>query len=142
MRFDSTRIMAVLPHRPPFLLPHFVDVEEPGVRGVGQRDIRPDDPFLTVDEYGRPCFPWCLALEMLAQTGAVVSAAAVPASAVPPQSGFVANAAMQAHAPLAMGRAMIATVRIVRTWGRFLMGEGEVRSGDRLAVTGSFTLAR
>jgi 3-hydroxyacyl-[acyl-carrier-protein] dehydratase len=144
MLFDTARIMEILPHRPPFLLPERVEVEEPGVCGIGYRDIRPGDPFLTVDEYGAPCFPWFLALEMLAQTGAVVSAAACleELDGSPPQPGFMVNAAMRGLTPIAVGRELAASVRIVKKWGRFILGEGEARSGGRLAVTGSFTLTR
>lgn len=144
MRFDAARLMTVLPHRPPFLLPDRVDVREPGVSGVGYRLIRPDDPYLTRDEHGRPCFPWFLALELLAQTGAVVSAAACleALADAPPAPGFMVAADLRGLAPIALGKELAGTVRIVKQWGRFIMGEGEARSGDRLAVTGSFTLSR
>jgi 3-hydroxymyristoyl/3-hydroxydecanoyl-(acyl carrier protein) dehydratase len=144
MRFDTPRIMEILPHRPPFLLPRRVEVAEPGVCGIGFRDILPDDPFLTVDEHGAPCFPWFLALEMLAQTGAVISAAACleEIDGSPPKPGFMVGASMRGLATIAVGQELTASVRIVKKWGRFIVGEGEARSGGRLAVTGSFTLTR
>lgn len=144
MLFDAARLLTVLPHRPPFLLPERVEVAEPGVRGTGYRLIRPDDPYLTRDERGQPCFPWFLALELLAQTCAVVCAATrLEAFAeAPPQPGFMVAAALHGLAPIALGRELAGTVRVVKTWGRFILGEGEAASGGIPAVTGSFTLSR
>ena len=129
LRFDAARLQTILPHRPPFLLPERVDVLEPGVCGVGFRLIRPDDPYLTVDEHGAPCFPWFLALELLAQTGAVVSASGHPEdlAAAGPQPGFLAAVSLRGLAPIALGRELVGTVRIQKAWGRFIMAASSGR---------------
>lgn len=144
MFFDLARLQDILPHRHPFLLPERVVVEAPGAHGVGYRFIHPDDPFLAVEEDDTRRFPWILALEMIVQTGAVVSAAACmeEVGVKPPEPGFLVGVQMRGVSAIAAGKELAASVRIIKKWGRFIVGEGEALSEGRVAVSSSFTLKR
>ncbi len=74
MKFTRDDIIAVIPHRPPFLLvDSMVDVEF-GRRGVGIREIRPTDDFIASYLPGEGIMPRTLFVEALAQTAAFVVA--------------------------------------------------------------------
>ena len=74
MKFVQDDIIAVIPHRPPFLLvDRVVDVEF-GRRGVGIREIRPADDFIAAYLPGEGVMPRTLFVEALAQTAAFVVA--------------------------------------------------------------------
>ena len=64
-------ILAILPHRPPFLLiDRIVELEE-GARAVGLKNVTINEPFFVGHFPGRPIMPGVLIVEALAQVGAV-----------------------------------------------------------------------
>ena len=64
-------LVALLPHRPPFLFVDEVDGCEPGVRVHARYRVTGAEPFLAGHFPGNPIFPGVLQLEALAQAGAV-----------------------------------------------------------------------
>lgn len=69
--FNIQEIMAILPHRYPFLLvDRIVELEE-GVRIVGEKLVTINEPFFQGHFPGFPIMPGVLIIEALAQTGAV-----------------------------------------------------------------------
>lgn len=64
-------IMALLPHRYPFLLVDRVLELEPGVRAVGEKLVTINEPFFQGHFPDFPIMPGVLIVEALAQTGAV-----------------------------------------------------------------------
>lgn len=75
-------IMALIPHRYPFLLVDRIMELEPGVRAVGEKLVSANEPYFQGHFPGNPIMPGVLILEALAQTGAVaaLSAPETPAS--------------------------------------------------------------
>ncbi|MBQ8785576.1 MAG: 3-hydroxyacyl-ACP dehydratase FabZ [Alphaproteobacteria bacterium] len=70
-------IMKLLPHRYPFLLVDRLEVEVPGEKGMGLKNLTMNEEFYQGHFPNNPVMPGVLQIEAMAQTaGAIVSAAA------------------------------------------------------------------
>jgi 3-hydroxyacyl-[acyl-carrier-protein] dehydratase len=69
----TQEIMAIIPHRYPFLLVDRILELEPGVRAVGEKLVTINEPFFQGHFPGYPLMPGVLQIEALAQTGAVAA---------------------------------------------------------------------
>lgn len=74
MKLDRTQVLALLPHRPPFLLVDEATELEPGVRCVARRTLRDDDFWFAGHFPGNPVMPGVLIVEALAQTATLAAA--------------------------------------------------------------------
>ncbi|NJL04077.1 MAG: 3-hydroxyacyl-ACP dehydratase FabZ [Chloroflexaceae bacterium] len=68
---DTQAIMAILPHRFPFLLVDRILEMEAGQRAVGEKLVTINEPFFAGHFPDYPIMPGVLILEALAQVGAV-----------------------------------------------------------------------
>ncbi len=76
MKLDRDQVMALLPHRPPFLLVDEALDLEPGVRCLASRVLRDDDFWFAGHFPGNPVMPGVLIVEALAQTATLAAASA------------------------------------------------------------------
>ena len=72
MHLDRNEILALLPHRPPFLLVDKVASIEPGVRAVGVHEVRSDAFWVEGHFPGEPIMPGVLISEALAQVAGLI----------------------------------------------------------------------
>ncbi len=72
MSVDISGIMAVLPHRYPFLLVDRIVEVDPGERVVGIKNVTMNEPFFPGHFPDNPVMPGVLIVEAMAQTGAVM----------------------------------------------------------------------
>jgi 3-hydroxyacyl-[acyl-carrier-protein] dehydratase len=68
---DIQKILAVIPHRYPFLLVDRVTELVPGEKAVGYKNVSINEPFFQGHFPGEPVMPGVLIIEALAQVGAV-----------------------------------------------------------------------
>jgi 3-hydroxyacyl-[acyl-carrier-protein] dehydratase len=69
----TQEIMAIIPHRYPFLLIDRIVELEPGQRAVGEKLVSINEPFFQGHFPGYPLMPGVLQIEALAQTGCVAA---------------------------------------------------------------------
>ncbi len=72
MTFDIQEIMAILPHRYPFLLIDRIVEFEPRKRLVAIKNVTINEPFFQGHFPGVPIMPGVLVIEAMAQAGAVL----------------------------------------------------------------------
>ena len=74
--YNVEEIMKMLPHRYPFLLVDRLEVEVPGEKGIGLKNVTMNEEFFQGHFPNNPVMPGVLQIEAMAQTaGAIVVAA-------------------------------------------------------------------
>jgi 3-hydroxyacyl-[acyl-carrier-protein] dehydratase len=73
MQLDINEIMNILPHRYPFLMIDRIIEMEPGVRGVGIKNVTVNEPFFPGHFPGHPVMPGVLIIEAMAQVAGIMA---------------------------------------------------------------------
>jgi 3-hydroxyacyl-[acyl-carrier-protein] dehydratase len=73
MPIDITQIMAMLPHRYPFLLVDRVVEFEPNKRVLAIKNVTCNEPFFTGHFPGHPVMPGVLVIEAMAQASGILT---------------------------------------------------------------------
>ena len=72
IEIDATRIMEMIPHRPPFLMIDKVVDAVADKHATGIKDVSPDEYYFKGHFPARPVMPGVLIIEAMAQTAAVL----------------------------------------------------------------------
>ena len=144
--FGMEDILAVLPHRPPFLFVDRVTELVPFRRIVAERWLAEEEPQFAGHFPQRPIMPGVLVSEALAQTSGLLlglsrTIAADPDRAGPAEMFYLAAVNVKFVSPSVPGERMILLSECERDLGRLSRFRVEASVGRRLIATGSLTLA-
>jgi 3-hydroxyacyl-[acyl-carrier-protein] dehydratase len=135
--FGRDEIMAIIPHRHPFLLVDEIVELVPGERVRGRYTVRGDEDFLAGHFPGRPIMPGVLMVESLAQAGCVgVLAHPDYADRLVVFAGIDSVRFRRLVTP---GDVLDLDLTVDRLRSRLGKGSGTVSVGDEVAVEASIT---
>jgi 3-hydroxyacyl-[acyl-carrier-protein] dehydratase len=143
--FGLDEILAILPHRPPFLFVDRVVKLIPHQRIVAERALRHTEPQFVGHFPNRPMMPGVLVTEALAQTSGLLlgltqqqGPGGPPAS--PPMFYLAANSMKYTH-PAVPGDVLVLQAETDKSFGGLHRFNVEANAGRNLVASGSLTLA-
>ena len=132
-------IMAIIPHRYPFLLIDRILELEPGKRAVGEKLVTIGEPYFQGHFPDYPIMPGVLIVEALAQTGSV-AALSLPENKQ--KLGLFAGLNnVRFKRPVVPGDTLRLEVTLTRVRGPIGQGVGEATVDGQLACKGTFMFA-
>ena len=133
-------IMKMLPHRYPFLLVDRVEVEIPGEKGVGIKNVTMNEEFFQGHFPGNPVMPGVLQIEAMAQTaGAVVVAAHDNYAESKRNVLFMSIDGVKFRKPVKPGDQLRMHVEKVKERRNIFVFKGEAKVDDQIVSEAEFT---
>lgn len=132
---NAEQILALLPHRYPFLLLDRVLEYEPGRRAVGIKNVTINEPFFQGHYPGRPIMPGVLIVEAMAQLAGVAVLTWAEKPAVPLIAGLdgvrfrrpvVPGDQLRLEAEVERLRGRVGKIRVKASVDGVVVAEGEI----------------
>jgi len=140
MSADLSHLLAQLPHQPPMRLVEQIVEVVPGRSARAERVARADDWYFDGHFPANPVVPALALVELIAQTGGLAIAAALPASE-PIALRLASLSDFKFPAAAGPGAVLQATVEVVGRLGALIKIAGTVTANGTLVASGSLTLA-
>ena len=140
-RLDIHGIMAILPHRFPFVLIDRILELRPGERIVALKNVTINEPFFQGHFPGRPIMPGVLIVEAMAQAGGVLAFSSLPEEMHGTPMYFMAMDRVRFRKPVLPGDPLVLNVEFLKksTWAVKFSGvatvEGTKVSEAQLTAT-------
>jgi 3-hydroxymyristoyl/3-hydroxydecanoyl-(acyl carrier protein) dehydratase len=143
--YSREALMAVLPHRAPFLFVDRVTQLDPACRIVAELDLRPEEPHFAGHFPGWPLMPGVLVAEALAQTsGLLLGLTRQQTDARPPATPpifYLGAVNLKFTHPARPGETLIMRSEADRQFGGLFRFQVEATCGRDLVASGNLTLA-
>ncbi len=139
--YNIEDIMNFLPHRYPFLLVDRLEVEVPGEKGVGIKNVTMNEEFFQGHFPGNPVMPGVLQIEAMAQTaGALVVAASKESLGDKPVSVlFMSIDGVKFRKPVKPGDQLRMHVEKVQARRNVFVFKGKSMVDDKVVSEAEFT---
>lgn len=139
-------ILKLLPHRSPMLFLDRVEDVDPLKSGVGVKLVTGGEEITQGFLPGQMAFPGVLTIEMMAQTAAVICAAASlaendQAKQEATGAGYLVSVDSSFDGKIMAGDVLRADVSVIKAWGRFIMVSGKVSADDTPVGQARLTIA-
>ena len=138
--YTVEEIMGLLPHRYPFLLVDRLEVEEPGVKGVGLKNVTMNEEFFQGHFPGNPVMPGVLQIEAMAQTaGALVLTSMEDVKDKKVGVFFMSIDGVKFRKPVKPGDQLRMHVEKIKEHGRVFVFRGVSKVDDKVVSEAEFT---
>src|ERR671930_379939 len=134
----TQEIMAIIPHRYPFLLIDRILELEPGKRAVGEKLVTIGEPFFQGHFPGYPVMPGVLIVEALAQTGAVLMSKSLEVDTRGKTILFMSVDNCRFRQPVRPGDVIRMHVEVLRHRGDVFKFRGRALVGEKVAAEAEF----
>ena len=138
--YNIEEIMKMLPHRYPFLLVDRLEVEVPGEKGVGIKNVTMNEEFFQGHFPNNPVMPGVLQVEAMAQTaGAIVLAGMGDLGDKKPGVFFMSIDGVKFRKPVKPGDQLMMHVEKIKDRGKVFVFKGESRVDGKVVSEAEFT---
>lgn len=137
--YHIEEIMKLLPHRYPFLLLDRLEVEVPGEKGVGLKNLTMNEEFFQGHFPGNPVMPGVLQIEAMAQTAGAIVVAAAENVEKTPNVLFMSIDGVKFRKPVKPGDQMKMYVEKVQSRRNVFVFKGKAMVDDKVVSEAEFT---
>jgi 3-hydroxyacyl-[acyl-carrier-protein] dehydratase len=138
MTLDKDAILALIPHRPPFLWVDRVVELEPGARCVGVKRVDPAEPFFAGHFPEKAVLPGVFLIEAAAQTAGVMLA--VPGAAQTGERLLAAVTRFKFLKPVGPGTELRIETRVISGVGAMAYVEATISVAGETVARGELSL--
>jgi 3-hydroxyacyl-[acyl-carrier-protein] dehydratase len=137
--YHIEEIMKLLPHRYPFLLLDRLEVEIPGEKGMGLKNLTMNEEFFQGHFPGNPVMPGVLQIEAMAQTAGAIVVAAAENVEKTPNVLFMSIDGVKFRKPVKPGDQMKMYVEKIQSRRNVFVFKGRAMVDDKLVSEAEFT---
>ena len=137
--YPIEEIMKMLPHRYPFLLVDRLEVEVPGEKGVGTKNVTMNEEFFQGHFRGNPEMPGVLQIEAMAQTAGAIVVAGAENVEKTPNVLFMSIDGVKFRKPVKPGDQMKMYVEKIQSRRNVFVFKGKAMVDDKVVSEAEFT---